>query len=92
MARNNFENKFSKKDFPSDLDEIEIRIEGKKFLDIIEQASGMAFSRSELKRLIKDGAVEINGQKFNSLEITPSFKSPWEIKLGKRNFYKVKIL
>ena len=92
MARNNFENKFSKKDFPSDLDEIEIRIEGKKFLDIIEQASGMAFSRSELKRLIKDGAVEINGQKFNSLEITPTFESPWEIQLGKRNFYKVKIL
>ena len=92
MARNNFENKFSKKDFPSDLDEIEIRIEGKKFLDIIEQASGMAFSRSELKRLIKDGAVEINGQKFNSLAITPSFESPWEVTLGKRNFYKVKIL
>jgi len=92
MARNNFENKFSKKDFPTDLDEIEIRIEGKKFLDIIQQASGMTFSRSELKRLIKDGAVEINGEKFNSLDVTPSFESPWEIKLGKRNFYKVKIL
>ena len=91
LARNNFESKFSRKDFPDDLDEIEIEIKEKRFLDILSEATSESFSRSELKRLIKDNAVEINGEKFNSLEILPTFKSPWKIKLGKRNFYKIKI-
>ena len=91
LARNNFESKFSRKDFPDDLDEIEIEIKEKKFLDILSEATNESFSRSELKRLIKDNAVEINGEKFTSLEILPTFKSPWKIKLGKRNFYKIKI-
>ena len=91
LARNNFESKFSRKDFPDDLDEIEIEIKEKKFLDILSEATSESFSRSELKRLIKDNAVEINGEKFTSLEILPTFKSPWKIKLGKRKFYKIKI-
>ena len=91
VARNNFESKFSRKDFPDDLDEIEIEIKEKRFLDILSEATNESFSRSELKRLIKDNAVEINGVKFTSLEILPTFKSPWKIKLGKRNFYKIKI-
>lgn len=91
LARNNFESKFSRKDFPDDLDEIEIEIKEKRFLDILSEATNESFSRSELKRLIKDNAVEINGEKFTSLEILPTFKSPWKIKLGKRNFYKIKI-
>jgi len=91
LARNNFEGKFSRKDFPDDLDEIEIEIKEKKFLDILSEATNESFSRSELKRLIKDNAVEINGEKFTSLEILPNFRSPWKIKLGKRNFYKIKI-
>ena len=91
LARNNFESKFSRKDFPDNLDEIEIEIKEKKFLDILSEATNESFSRSELKRLIKDNAVEINGEKFTSLEILPTFKSPWKIKLGKRNFYKIKI-
>ena len=91
LARNNFESKFSRKDFPDDLDEIEIEIKEKKFLDILSEATNESFSRSELKRLIKDNAVEINGEKFTSLDIVPTFKSPWKIKLGKRNFYKIKI-
>lgn len=91
LARNNFESKFSRKDFPDDLDEIEIEIKEKKFLDILSEATSESFSRSELKRLIKDNAVEINGEKFTSLDIVPTFKSPWKIKLGKRNFYKIKI-
>ena len=91
LARNNFESKFSREDFPDDLDEIEIEIKEKRFLDILSEATNESFSRSELKRLIKDNAVEINGEKFTSLEILPTFKSPWKIKLGKRNFYKIKI-
>jgi len=91
LARKNFENKFSKKDFPDNLDEIQIDINGKKFLDILSEVTGDSFSRSELKRLIKDNAVEVNGKKFNALDSIPSSKDSWKLKLGKRNFYNIKI-
>ena len=45
----------------------------------------------QLKRLIKDNAVEVNGQKFNTLDSLPKFENSWKLKLGKRNFYNVKI-
>ncbi|MFL2641116.1 MAG: tyrosine--tRNA ligase [Thermodesulfobacteriota bacterium] len=91
LAKDNFEKKFSKKDFPSDLKEIEVDLAGKKFLDVLFEVTKESFSKSELKRLIKDNAVEVNGEKFNTLDSLPKFENSWKLKLGKRNFYNVKI-
>ena len=91
IAKDNFEKKFSKKDFPNDLKEIEVDLAGKKFLDVLFEVTKESFSKSELKRLIKDNAVEVNGQKFNTLDSLPKFENSWKLKLGKRNFYNVKI-
>ena len=91
IAKDNFEKKFSKKDFPNDLEEIEVDLAGKKFLDVLFEVTKESFSKSELKRLIKDNAVEVNGQKFNTLDSLPKFENYWKLKLGKRNFYNVKI-
>ena len=91
LAKDNFEKKFSKKDFPNDLEEIEVDLAGKKFLDVLFEVTKESFSKSELKRLIKDNAVEVNGQKFNTLDSLPKFENSWKLKLGKRNFYNVKI-
>ena len=91
IAKDNFEKKFSKKDFPNDLEEIEVDLAGKKFLDVLFEVTKESFSKSELKRLIKDNAVEVNGQKFNTLDSLPKFETSWKLKLGKRNFYNVKI-
>ena len=91
IAKDNFEKKFSKKDFPNDLEEIEVDLAGKKFLDVLFEVTKESFSKLELKRLIKDNAVEVNGQKFNTLDSLPKFENSWKLKLGKRNFYNVKI-
>ena len=91
IAKDNFEKKFSKKDFPNDLEEIEVDLAGKKFLDVLFEVTKESFSKSELKRLIKDNAVEVNGEKFNTLDSLPKFENSWKLKLGKRNFYNVKI-
>ena len=91
LAKDNFEKKFSKKDFPNDLKEIEVDLAGKKFLDVLFEVTKESFSKSELKRLIKDNAVEVNGEKFNTLDSLPKFENSWKLKLGKRNFYNVKI-
>lgn len=90
-AKVDFEKKFSKKDFPDDINEIEVDIKGKKFLDVLSEVTRKSYSRSELKRLVKDKAIEVDGEKFTSLDDLPSVKKIWKIKIGKRNFYKVKV-
>ncbi len=87
-----FETKFSKKDFPGDISEVQIKLKDKNLLDLLVEISENSFSRSELKRLIKDKAIEINGDKLISLDYLPKEEAKWKIKIGKRNFYKIKFI
>jgi tyrosyl-tRNA synthetase len=87
-----FETKFSKKDFPGDISEVQIKLKDKNLLDLLVEISENSFSRSELKRLIKDKAIEINGDKLISLDCLPKEEAKWKIKIGKRNFYKIKFI
>ena len=91
-AREDFDKKFSKKDFPENLTESRINLDNKSLLDILVEVSNTSFSRSELKRLIKDNALQINNKKINSLDFQAQHNSVWEVKIGKRNFYKIKFL
>ncbi len=87
-----FETKFSKKGFPGDISEVQIKLKDKNLLDLLVEISENSFSRSELKRLIKDKAIEINGDKLISLDCLPKEEAKWKIKIGKRNFYKIKFI
>ncbi len=87
-----FETKFSKKGFPGDISEVQIKLKDKNLLDLLVEISENSFSRSELKRLIKDKAIEINGDKVISLDCLPKEEAKWKIKIGKRNFYKIKFI
>ena len=87
-----FETKFSKKGFPGDISEVQIKLKDKNLLDLLVEISKNSFSRSELKRLIKDKAIEINGDKLISLDCLPKEEAKWKIKIGKRNFYKIKFI
>ena len=91
-SRKDFEGKFSEKSFPDDILEIEIQLLDQNLLDLLEEISKKTFSRSELKRLIKDKAIEINEEKLTSLDVLPDKQTRWKIKIGKRNFYKAKFI
>ena len=91
-SRKDFERKFSEKTFPDDILEIEIELGDKNLLALLEEISKKTFSRSELKRLIKDKAIEINEKKLTSLDLLPEKQTQWKIKIGKRNFYKAKFI
>ena len=91
-SRKDFESKFSEKTFPDDILEIEIELGDKNLLALLEEISKKTFSRSELKRLIKDKAIEINEKKLTSLDLLPEKQTQWKIKIGKRNFYKAKFI
>ena len=92
LSQELFETKFSKKDFPGDISEVQIQLKDKNLLDLLVEISENSFSRSELKRFIKDKAIEINRNKLTSLDYLPEEEEKWEIKIGKRNFYKIKFV
>jgi tyrosyl-tRNA synthetase len=83
-----FESTFSKKELPTDLSVVKVPA-GKTLSEIIALAGG-AKSRSEARRLIVQGGVQIDGVKrVDDAAITapPSFT----LKMGKHQFVKVEI-
>jgi len=61
------------------------------FLPNIMKAAGTAASTSEARRLISQGAVEVDGQKITDVnkELPPG--GPYNLKVGKRRFKKVRL-
>ena len=92
MQKKILRKKFSKKSFPSDIPLVKIESGNKTFLELIEEFTERSFSRSEIKRLIKDNAIQINDIKEITLQFIPEKNIEYKIKIGKRNFYKVEFL
>ena len=55
------------------------------------EASGLAKSRSEAKRLIKGGSLTVNGERLEDA-LTPLETGDYVIKLGKKRFLKLKVV
>ena len=87
-AETEFENTFQKRDLPEDAQTYEIK--GKETLAEILLFSGTVKSKSEIKRLIESGAIEINGVTAKNLDITPEPNKETKIKVGKRRFLRIK--
>ncbi|GAB4436247.1 MAG: tyrosine--tRNA ligase [bacterium] len=88
-ARKEFERIFSKREVPEEMPEFKLETE-KLLVDIVFEA-GIVSSKSEIKRLIQQRAVEIDGDKVTdiALKINPSRKE-LVVKVGKRKFLKIK--
>ncbi|MFZ5451117.1 MAG: tyrosine--tRNA ligase [Thermodesulfobacteriota bacterium] len=94
---------FREKDFP-EVDEVPLikfssptqvddatRIEGFD-LPHIMVATGTATSTSEARRLIKQGAVKVDGEKFMDIQRELPAGKTYELKVGKRRFTKPKLI
>lgn len=87
-AQDYFIDLFQKKIIPDNIPILETK-RGSDLIDVVVEAKIIA-SKSEFRRLIKEGAVElINGEKI----INPTFKINSELilKIGKKKFIKIKI-
>ncbi|MEF3255719.1 MAG: tyrosine--tRNA ligase [Deferribacterales bacterium] len=87
-AREWFETVFSKKEIPEDIKEVEIS-NNEKLLDIIKKLN-FAPSNSEIRRLSASGAITINGEKVNNIDIHLE-SGEYILKVGKRHFAKLKV-
>jgi len=86
-AELDFDRLFIKKDIPDDIPIFKIREEDSLIDSIVN--SNIVSSRSEFKRLIKQGAITIDGQKIDNFMVEASTLRMKIIKIGKRKFLKL---
>ncbi|MGC1454168.1 MAG: tyrosine--tRNA ligase [Nitrospirota bacterium] len=90
-ARVEFEKVFSKKDMPDDIPVVEISWEGAsmKLAKIIALA-GAAKSNSDGRRLIQQGAVEVNEQPIKDIDAELPASGEYVVRVGKKRFVRVR--
>jgi len=89
-ARDEFEKVFSKKDMPDDVPVVEVAWEGEKMklVKIMAQA-GVAKSNSDARRLIQQGAVEIDQKPVKDADTDLSASGAYILRVGKKRFVKI---
>ncbi len=90
-AQENWTNLFSKKEISAaELPELKLKSKKVNAVDFVLAAKTVK-SKSEAYRLIKQGAIEVNGEvKKNPYEVL-ELKSGETAKIGKKNFFRIKI-
>ena len=87
LAQEAFEQVFSKKELPDDIDEIQIDSDSNLLLVKLLSENGLVGSNGEGRRLIKQGAVKINEVKISDINYCLS-TGKFITKVGKRRFVK----
>ncbi|MFH1782241.1 MAG: tyrosine--tRNA ligase [Candidatus Omnitrophota bacterium] len=87
-ALKDFENKFQKRDPFTELP-LEEKIYNAQTLSTTCLSFKWVSSKSEYKRLIEQGAIQVNGEKLKDLEFKPEAGKEYCIRVGKKRFIKV---
>ena len=89
QAEQNFENVFAKKDLPDDLKECIIQEKDEIWLPKLLVDADLVTSTSEGRRMIKQGAVSIDGEKITDGNYQVKPEKTMVLKVGKRRFSKI---
>lgn len=89
-AREEFEKVFSKKNLPDEIPVVEIAWEGEKMklVKIMAQAKVVS-SNSEARRMIQQGAVEMDQKPIKDVDAELSASGEYILRVGKKRFVKV---
>lgn len=87
-AEKEFERIFTKGGVPAEMPEINLGTPPISLVDVITKG-GLAPSRSEARRLISQGAVDIDNKRITDIEYRLGGEGTYTIKVGKRRFCKV---
>lgn len=88
-ARENFKKTFSKKEAPEDIKSIRVGKDSVSLVDLVV-SSGLANSKTEARRLIQNGAVDIDGETKNNPEEIINIRDGMVIRIGKHRFVKIR--
>ncbi|SFL07744.1 tyrosine--tRNA ligase [Halanaerobium salsuginis] len=96
QAAAEFANVFSEGNLPEDIPEVEIKSTdlkaGELWIVKLVAATGLVDSNSEARRMIKQGAVTINDQKYEKINLDLKVEDNMIIQIGKRRFAKIKLV
>jgi len=88
-AQREFEKVFSQRELPDDMPVVELKWDGDElWLPHIIHTSGVSKSSSEARRLIKEGAVTVNGERVTDIE-KKLRRGEYILKIGKKRFVKI---
>lgn len=92
-ALENFEARFQRGALPDEMEEIEIKVgsEGMPIANLLKNA-GLVESTSEALRLIKQGAVKIDGEKLENQKTIISAPAKHVYQVGKRKFARIELI
>jgi len=90
-AQLEFEKTFQKREFPQEIPEIKVHRQKITMSDLLVE-NKLVSSMSEAKRLIKNGAVDFDGQTIRDPKEEVLLKNGSVIKIGKAKFIKIKII
>jgi len=88
-AQNSFENVFSSRNNPQDI-ELKVFSAGSAKLVAILDHFKLVASKAEAKRLIAQGGVEVDGNTVQDINFVVDLSSEKTIKAGKRKFLRVR--
>ncbi|MCD6106864.1 MAG: tyrosine--tRNA ligase [Caldisericaceae bacterium] len=94
IAKENFKNIFSKKEMPENMEELDIAKfiqDGKANVVVMLNEKGIVKSKSDAKRLIKQGGIQINGKKLKDFKNPIPLKKGDVIKVGKLKFFRITV-
>ncbi len=86
-ARKDFENKFQKRDPFTEL-KLETKPYQKMLADFLV-ADKICPSKSEYRRLVEQGAIEVNGNRIKTIDFTLEPSKEYRIKVGKKRFLRI---
>ena len=89
FAQKTFESTIQNKEAPTEITELTVK-EGQSIVDVLVE-SGMVVSKSDAKRLLEQGGVEIDGKKLDLGYSMLDIRNGQIIKVGKHKFLKLKL-
>ncbi|MCP3976698.1 MAG: tyrosine--tRNA ligase, partial [bacterium] len=84
-----FDQVFKDKGTPDDMPTIGLESDGDVYLPAFLEAAGLVASRSEARRMLKQGAVKVAGEKIVEESLTAASVRGQIVQVGKRRFVKV---
>jgi len=94
-AAEEFESVFSKGNLPEDIPMVDIDKndleDGKLWIVKVVAETGLVDSNSQARRMIKQGAVRIDGQKYKKINLDIEIKDGMIVKIGKRRYAELRI-
>ncbi len=84
-----FETKFSKRSFPKKVEEKTCASASRRAIDLVVEVSDSVSTRGQAKRLILQGGLVINGEKYTDPNFALPEEGVFELKIGKKEFLRV---